>query len=66
MNSNFRSAVNFYKPVVNLSHKTDVIRLYRKMLRTVGSWCEDREVFCTETEKIRKQFDAHKNLPEGK
>eukprot|EP01038_Epipyxis_sp_PR26KG_P011635 gene11635-15585_t len=37
------------------------MRMYRKCLRLVNSWSENREVFNYETTKIRAEFDANKN-----
>lgn len=41
----------------------EVCRLYRSALRLLNSWAIDREVFLDEAEKIRNEFDAHKDLP---
>ena len=63
MDKSFQAVVSLYKPVAQLSHQQQVMRLYRKCLRTVSSWCEDRDVFNYETSEIRKEFDQHKHIP---
>jgi NADH dehydrogenase (ubiquinone) 1 beta subcomplex subunit 9 len=51
-----------YKAVLNLSHKQQVTRLYRKSLKLIESWAGDREVFLTEAAKVRQRFDENKHL----
>ena len=65
MDKSFSAVVSLYKPVVELTHQQQVLRLYRKSLRTVSSWCEDRDVFNYETTEIRKEFNENKNIPVG-
>lgn len=62
MNKSFQSVVNTFKPVVKLQHNIEVMRLYRKSLRTIISWCESREVFNYAAHEVRQRFDANKNI----
>ena len=57
MDKSFAAAVKFYKPIANLTHKQDVMRLYRHSLRNLTSWVESREVWCSEAMKIRARFN---------
>jgi NADH dehydrogenase (ubiquinone) 1 beta subcomplex subunit 9 len=63
MDSSFRKVVSHFIPKPNLSHRSVVLRLYRKSLRTIDSWSDSREVFNDEATKIREEFDAFKGLP---
>ena len=57
MNAGFRGAAAHYvsiKPA--LTHSQEVCHLYRRALRTLGSWAIDREVFNTEGLKMRARF----------
>lgn len=61
----FQKAVDFHKPVPNLTHQQVVMRMYRSALRTINSWAEDRDIFNEEALKIRAEFDEHKNHDPG-
>ena len=63
MDSSFKRVVEAFMPVVTLTHRSKVLRLYRKSLRTIDSWSESREIFNEEATKIRAEFDAFKSLP---
>lgn len=63
MDKSFQAVVSLYKPIAELTHQQQVMRLYRKSLRTVSSWCEDRDVFNYETTLIRQEFDQNKQIP---
>jgi NADH dehydrogenase (ubiquinone) 1 beta subcomplex subunit 9 len=62
MDASFKKVVSFYMPVANLSHRSKVMRLYRKGLRTIDSWAESRDVFNAEGTKLRLEFNAFKAL----
>jgi NADH dehydrogenase (ubiquinone) 1 beta subcomplex subunit 9 len=63
MDKSFAAAVKFYKPVAaKLSHRQQVMRLYRKSLRQCDSWAESRAVFNVEGQKIRDEFNANKDV----
>jgi NADH dehydrogenase (ubiquinone) 1 beta subcomplex subunit 9 len=64
MNKSFTAVVNTFKPVVKLQHNIEVMRMYRKCLRTITSWCESREVFNYAATEVRQRFDANKNITE--
>lgn len=57
--------IKFYKPIVKLTHKQTVCRLYRYSLREAWNWAESRDIYYLEAERIRERFDANKNLPAG-
>ena len=59
MNKAFQEVVDFYKPVAKLTHRQDVMRLYRGCLRCLVSWTESRDVFNEEATKIREEFNLH-------
>jgi NADH dehydrogenase (ubiquinone) 1 beta subcomplex subunit 9 len=63
MNSAFREAANQarQKPVY-LTQNQKAARLYRKSLKTLLSWCIDREIFNDEATEIRAQFDATRGM----
>eukprot|EP01041_Mallomonas_annulata_P010977 gene10977-22938_t len=63
MNQSFKEVVSFFKPAFKPSHKYEIMRLYRKSLRLLGSWAENREIFNTEGLKIRAEFNASMSLP---
>ena len=63
MDKSFQSVVKFYKPIVQLTHTQQVMRLYRKSLRCLMSWVESREVWNLEATKIRAEFNQNINLP---
>lgn len=65
MNKNFQHVVKHFKPVPNLTHKQQVMRLYRHALRTSFSWCEDRDLWFEEATKIRAAFESNMKLPVG-
>mmetsp|Transcript_22595 Transcript_22595/g.33038 ORF Transcript_22595/g.33038 Transcript_22595/m.33038 type:complete len:155 (+) Transcript_22595:68-532(+) len=56
-----KSAIDFYMPVVKLSHRNTVCRLYRRALRECFNWAECREMFIDEATEVRARFDANKN-----
>lgn len=58
-------AVQYYKPLANLSHRQEVCRIYRNALREAFNWAESRKIFLDEAENIRQRFDVNKNLPQG-
>lgn len=62
MNSAFQEAVSAASRNVQLTHKQQVTRLYRRALRTLDSWVIDREIFCDEADKLRAEFDANRSL----
>ena len=59
----FQATVAAYKPIVQLSHKQEVMRLYRKCLRNLNSWVESRDLLNEEASKVRSEFNANKNIP---
>mmetsp|Transcript_31402 Transcript_31402/g.34284 ORF Transcript_31402/g.34284 Transcript_31402/m.34284 type:complete len:156 (+) Transcript_31402:111-578(+) len=63
MDKSFQSAVAAYKVAAQLTHRQEVMRLYRSSLRLIASWSESREVFNSEALKVRAEFDENKNLP---
>lgn len=65
MDKHFQEVVKWYKPIVKLTHRQDVMRMYRKALRTITSWSESRDVFNMQATKIRAEFTANKNVPVG-
>jgi hypothetical protein len=60
-----KQAVDFYKPIVKLTHRKEVCRLYRQALREAFNWSESRELFLDEATEIRARFDASSHLPPG-
>jgi hypothetical protein len=48
-----------------LTHQQKVLRLYRKSLRLLFSWCYRRDSFNEEALKIRELFDDNKNIEAG-
>ena len=48
-----------------MTHSQAVCALYRKTLKTLGSWCVDREVFLDEATRIQGLFRANAALNEG-
>ena len=59
----FQATVSAYKPIVELSHKQEVMRLYRKCLRNLSSWVESRALFNEEASKVRAEFNANRSVP---
>ena len=41
-------------------------RLYRKSLKTLSSWCIDREIWCDRAEELRARFDAERGCSDAK
>mmetsp|Transcript_15346 Transcript_15346/g.33854 ORF Transcript_15346/g.33854 Transcript_15346/m.33854 type:complete len:155 (-) Transcript_15346:176-640(-) len=64
MNKAFQAVVATYKPTPTLTHVQDVMRLYRGCLRNLTSWCESRDVFNFEADKVRAQFNANMTVTE--
>lgn len=62
MDASFQKVVSRFMPIVNLSHRSKVLRLYRKSLRTIDSWSESRILFNEEAMKLRADFDNFKSL----
>eukprot|EP00937_MAST-01D_sp_MAST-1D-sp2_P001345 g1345.t1 len=52
----------FRQQAPNLTHTQAVQRLYRKGLKTLGSWAVDRQVFLEEAAKMRDEFEANRNV----
>ena len=46
--------------------KFKVARFYRKSLKTLSSWCIQRDLFCEEATKIRAKFDANRGCSPAK
>eukprot|EP00619_Florenciella_sp_RCC1007_P003367 CAMPEP_0205903294 /NCGR_PEP_ID=MMETSP1325-20131115/1_1 /ASSEMBLY_ACC=CAM_ASM_000708 /TAXON_ID=236786 /ORGANISM="Florenciella sp., Strain RCC1007" /LENGTH=185 /DNA_ID=CAMNT_0053268925 /DNA_START=26 /DNA_END=583 /DNA_ORIENTATION=+ len=66
MNASFRGALEHYLvPRREVTHSQAVCGLYRKCLKTLGSWCVDREVFNEEATRVQQLFRANANLSEG-
>ena len=63
MNSAFKAVYEHAFPVVKeeLSHQQRVTRLYRSSLKLLFHWAVKREVFLSEAEKIRAEFEANRN-----
>lgn len=61
MNSAFREAVAqaSQKPL-NLTRNQKAARLYRHSLKTLLSWCIDRDIFNEEATKIRAEFNSNR------
>mmetsp|Transcript_1813 Transcript_1813/g.2731 ORF Transcript_1813/g.2731 Transcript_1813/m.2731 type:complete len:154 (-) Transcript_1813:323-784(-) len=62
MNSAFVSARAQIEQKVHLTRNQEVARLYRHSLRSLLSWCIDREIFNEEASKIRAEFDAERGV----
>uniref|UniRef100_A0A7S2EN98 NADH dehydrogenase [ubiquinone] 1 beta subcomplex subunit 9 n=1 Tax=Trieres chinensis TaxID=1514140 RepID=A0A7S2EN98_TRICV len=61
MNEAFRAAAQQVRQrPVQLTPNQEVCRLYRKALKTLGSWAIDREVFIEEATKLRARFDSNR------
>mmetsp|Transcript_23054 Transcript_23054/g.51225 ORF Transcript_23054/g.51225 Transcript_23054/m.51225 type:complete len:156 (+) Transcript_23054:52-519(+) len=58
-----KTAVAFYKPIVKLSHRNEVCRIYRNALRECFNWAESREIFLDAATEVRERFDANKGVP---
>jgi len=63
LDKSFKATVAVYKPIVELSHKQEVMRLYRKCLRNLTSWVESRDLFNDEASKVRSEFNANLHIP---
>eukprot|EP01034_Spumella_vulgaris_P024813 gene24813-31195_t len=63
MNRTFQEVAKFYKPEPVLSHRSQVLRMYRKSLRLIMSWSEDRDIFNDKADEIRAEFTANKHHP---
>ena len=63
MLDNFKLVIDAATPIAKLVHRAQIMRLYRKSLRAVNNWAENRDVFNEEATKIRAEFDANKTLP---
>ena len=46
----------------DLPSKTRALRLYRHSLKTCLSWCVMRDIFYTERDRIRHEFESNRNL----
>ena len=62
MDSSFQRVVSHFMPVAKLTHRSIVMRLYRKSLRTLNSWAENRDLFNERATELRAEFDAYKGL----
>ena len=51
---------------VSESNLSQAVRLYRKSLKLLSSWCVDRELFCQEADKLRARFDANRGCTSAK
>lgn len=58
-------AANFYKPVVRLTHKHQVMGMYRRALRECFNYAENRDLFIMEATRVRARFDANMHLNPG-
>ena len=65
MNQSLKKVVDFYKPIAQLTHKQEVMRSYRKSLRLLMSWAENRELFNEEALKIRSEFNLNYDATPG-
>lgn len=64
MDKSFKRVVEVFKPSFSVpTHRQEVMRLYRRCLRTLNSWSEDRNVFNEQSVLIRAEFDKHAHLP---
>jgi hypothetical protein len=61
----FKVAANFYKPVVKLTHKHQVMGMYRRALRECFNYAENRDLFIMEATRVRARFDANMHLNPG-
>ena len=61
MSKVFDEVVKAYKPIVKLTHKQTVTRMYRSALRNILHWAENRDLFNEEARKVRAEFDAEKH-----
>jgi NADH dehydrogenase (ubiquinone) 1 beta subcomplex subunit 9 len=63
MDASFRAVTAFYKRVpIKLDHKTAVTRLYRRCLKTLLSWEDEREIINEDAADIRRRFEAARNV----
>ena len=58
-------ACDFYKPMVKLTHKHQVMGMYRRALRECFNYAENRDLYISEATKVRARFDANMHLNPG-
>ena len=49
----------------DLSSKTRALRLYRHSLKTCLSWCVMRDIFYSERDRIRSEFESNRSLTQS-
>ena len=49
----------------DLSSKTRALRLYRHSLKTCLSWCVMRDIFYSERDQIRSEFESNRSLTQS-
>jgi NADH dehydrogenase (ubiquinone) 1 beta subcomplex subunit 9 len=59
-NENMSSATSLL--LKDLPSKTRALRLYRHSLKTCLSWCVMRDIFYTERDRIRNEFESNRDL----
>ena len=59
-NKNMSSATSLL--LKDLPSKTRALRLYRHSLKTCLSWCVMRDIFYTERDRIRNEFESNRDL----
>ena len=51
--------------IKDLSSKTRALRLYRHSLKTCLSWCVMRDIFYSERDRIRSEFESNRSLTQS-
>mmetsp|Transcript_19346 Transcript_19346/g.22410 ORF Transcript_19346/g.22410 Transcript_19346/m.22410 type:complete len:155 (+) Transcript_19346:138-602(+) len=67
MNEVFLTAANqFRQKLPQLTQNQEAALLYRNSLKVLSSWAVDREIFLTESEKLRARFDSERGCSSAK